>query len=115
MNYAIRMNFEEIRELDQASIDANYTAIGGPLENPARIILVQNLTDQALMFSTDGATDHFALPSMGFILLDAAANQTHGQGAFFPKGMSVYVTEIGAPTTGVVYVSVVYGTTTSNA
>jgi hypothetical protein len=108
------MNFEEVRSVDNTDIDTNYTPIGDPLENPARIIFVQNMTDEALMFSIDGETDHFPLPSMGFMLLDAAANQTHNQGAFFPKGMTLYVTEIGNPTTGAVYFSVVYATTASN-
>lgn len=114
MSYAIRMTAEPLRTLAAASIGVNYAAVGNVLAHPVRILLISNLTDADVVFSIDGINDHVALPSSGFILLDAAANQTHTQGAFFPQGMGIFAKRIGTPTAGNVYVSVFYATADAN-
>lgn len=115
MNLSQRLTFEPLRTLAAASVTGTYTAIGSALQNPTRILYIGNLTDATLLFSVDGVHDHVELPTSGFILLDAAANQTHNQGAFFPAGMTVYVKESGTPTTGSANVSTVYATAALNA
>lgn len=109
MAIAIRMLAEPVRSLAAASIGATYMGVGTAFDHPTRILLVQNLTDQSVMFSLDGIDDHFALPANGFLLLDVTTNQTLSQGCYFSAGTRVYVKEIGNPTTGSVYVSVFYG------
>ena len=109
MIYGKRLTFEPLKELDSASITADYVAIGAPLANANRVLWVYNLTDVTLLFSTDGVTDHFRLSSTAFVLLDGTANRTNNEDAFWPAGMTVYVKEDGAaPTTGNVNVSTVY-------
>lgn len=109
MSLAIRLLAEPVRSLAAASIGAAYMGIGTALVHPSRIILVQNLTDAALMFSIDGINDHFALPEGGFLLLDVSTNQTHTQGFFISQGQRFYVKEIDVPLTGSVYFSTFYG------
>lgn len=106
---AIRLTFEPVRSLDFSSISGSYMGIGSALANPARVLLVQNGTDASLMFSADGINDHFQLPAGGFLLLDITANKTVSQGFYIAEGTSFYVREIGTPSMGTVYVTVIYG------
>lgn len=109
MTLAIRLLAEPIRSLAAASIGAAYMGIGTGLDNPSRIIYVQNLTDAQVMFSLDGINDHFTLPTSGFLLLDITTNKSLPQGCYISQGQRIYVKEVGTPTTGSVYVSSFYG------
>ncbi len=108
-NNAIRLAFEAQRSLGFGSIGASYTGIGTIFANAVRIIFVQNLTDQTVQFSLDGVTDHFVLPPNGFLLLDVAANKTNEQGFFAAQGDRLYAQEITTPTSGSVFLTVIYG------
>lgn len=114
MSLAISLLAETQRSLAAATIaaaGAAYTGIGTSLADPSRVLFVQNLTDALLQFSLDGVNPHFPLPSNGFLLVDITANRTLPQGCFVAQGTRIYVTEIGTPTTGSVYVSTFYGST----
>lgn len=105
------MKAEPLRSIAFGSIGAAYTAIGTPLAHPSHIIHIQNTTDQGMLISYDGSTDHEFVGADGFILLDISTNRTRSEGFFFPVGMSVYVKEAGAaPSIGTVYVSSYFGT-----
>ena len=110
MSLAIKLLPETVRTLAAGAIGPAYMGIGTAFDHPVRIILVQNLTDESMMFSFDGVNDHFPLPSNGFLLLDVTTNKTERSGGFFiAEGTRLYVREIVAPTSGDVYVSVFYG------
>lgn len=106
---SIKLLFEQIRVINAASIGSAYMGIDTPLENPARMIHVVNNTDADLMFSWNGVIDHFMLPEGGFLLLDIVSNKTISDGFYIAQGSRLYVKEIGNPTTGAVYFSVMYG------
>jgi len=106
---ATRARFEAIRTLAYGSIGASYAQIGTPIVNPARLIKVDNLTNATLMFSTNGLLDQFVLPSGGFMLIDICSDKTHDDGLFLPTGEGMFVKEIGTPTSGSVYFTVMYG------
>lgn len=107
---ALRLYPETVRTLAFGSISGTYAGIGTSFSHPIRILFVQNLTDQTLMFSFDGVNDHFPLPEMGFLLLDVTANKSVSQGFFIQEGQRLYVKDIGVnPTAGAVYVSVFFG------
>ncbi len=106
---SIRMRAETLRTLNYSQIMAGYMGVGSILQNPARQILVQNLTDALLAFSLDGVNDHFVLPSNGFFLSDITSNKSVSQGFFLAEGDRLYVKQIGTPTSGDVYFSVFYG------
>lgn len=109
MAHQIRLGFENIRTLPFGSIGASYTAIGTPLGNPARMIIINNGTDAALGFSDDGVNDKFVLFAGISMVLDISSNQNKDDGFFFGKGQSLFVKTIGIPTSGEVFFSVVYG------
>ena len=109
MSLAIRLRFEPVRTLAAASVGAAYMGVGTGIDNPARQFFIQNLTDATLMFSFNGVDDHFPLPANGFFLSDITSNKNVSQGFYLAEGERLYVKEIGNPTTGSVYFTVMYG------
>ena len=108
-SHAIKAVYDPLRSLGFGSIGVSYTGIGTALSNPARIIRIQNLTDALLFFSTDGVNDHEMISPNSFLLIDVGANKFREQGYSFAEGTRFYVKESASPTTGSVYVSVIYG------
>ena len=110
MSLALKAMFEPVRPLGFAAIGAAYVGVGTSLNFPARIILIQNMTDAILMFSFDGINDHFPLLANAFLLVDLSSNKTLSTGYFIAKGERLYVRDMGtAPTTGSVYFTTIYG------
>ena len=102
--------FETVRTLAFGGIGVGYAPVGTPIDHPSRMYFLQNLTDELVMFSTDGINDHLPLPAGGFFLFDVCSDKTNQAGAFeFPERMQLYVKRVGVPTTGAVYLSTVYG------
>ena len=100
---------EPIRSLAFSLIGASYVAVGTSIKATTRQFFIQNLTDATLMFSFDGATDHFVLPANGFWVSDVTANKVTDEGFFLPIGYQLFVKRIGVPTSGTVYFSVFNG------
>jgi len=111
MSTAIRFKPEPLRSLAFGSIGAGYTAIGTALDNPTRIFFLQNLTDETLMFSFGGLEDHLVLSAGGYLLIDVTANKSMSHGFYIAENERIYVKQVGAPSTGAVYLSTVYGDT----
>jgi hypothetical protein len=103
-NFAERLVPEDLRSVQFGALSPGYIGIGTPFENVIRIFFIQNLTDEILMFSTDGINDKWVLAPGGFLLLDGKSNA-----GYFRLGDRFYVRHDGAaPTTGAVYLSVWY-------
>lgn len=112
MAYAlsIRLLAEPLRTLAFGAIGPVYMGIGTALDNPCRILNIQNQTDVSILFSLDGVDDHFLLPANGFILLDVSSNEVHNGGWFISQGQRFYAKSNGfLPTSGAVYLSAFYG------
>lgn len=109
-NLPIRMVFEPQRTLGFAAIGAAYMGVGTAVDHPIRQFFIQNLTDVTLQFSFDGIHDHFPLPANGFFLDDVTSNKSSVSAGFYlAQGDRLYVKQLGVPTTGSVYFSVMYG------
>jgi hypothetical protein len=108
---SLSLQAEPLRSVAFGAIGAAYIGIGTSLSNAARIIQLQNLTDVTLLFSLDGVTDNFRIPTNGYLLLDIAANRTQAQGWYLAEGQRFYVKQDagGAPTIGTVDLAVFYG------
>lgn len=105
----IRLMAEPVRTEAFGDIGAAYSAIGTPLDHEARIVLIQNLTDESVMISMDGVNDHFPLPENGYIILDVCTNRSTTSEFYIAKETQFYVKELsGSPTLGAVYLSVFY-------
>ena len=111
MSYSqsIRLLAEPLRSLAFGSIGAAYMGVGTAIDNPARIIIVQNYTDANLLFSFDGTNDHFPLSESSQLIIDIAGNKIREQGIYLAEGQRLYVKELGTTTTGSVYLTVFYG------
>lgn len=118
MNQSIVVQWDALRTAAFGAIGAAYIPVGTPFGFAARMLILQNLTDQELIisFGLEGAdvtllTDNLALHSGGQIVLDYMSDQSSVGGSFAqPIGTQVYVKDNGVgPGTGAFYVSVVYG------
>lgn len=110
MSQAIRVGFEPLRTLAFSGISGTYYGVGAKLSNPARNIYILNNTDRLLTFSFNGTTDHLVLPSLGYWFYDITSNKSREQGFYLAEGERLYVkTPTTAPTTGAVYLTVMYG------
>lgn len=106
---AVRWRPEELRSLAFGSIGAGYTALGSPMENPVVNYCIDNNTDEAVIISQDGVTDHIFVGANSFKLYDVQSNHGKGDALMLSKGTQLYVKqESAAPTTGSVYVTVFY-------
>ncbi len=107
---SIQLHAEPLRSVAFGVIGAAYVGIGTALAHAARIIQIQNLTNQTLLFSLDGVTDNFRLGANAFLLLDITANKTDGQGWYLAQGQRFYVKQDAVlPTSGTVDVAVFFG------
>lgn len=106
---SVRMKFEDLRSLAFGSIGAGYSAVGTAVEHPVRFFALTNLTDVALLFSTDGVNDHIVLPANGYLVFDISSNKTQNTGFYLAEGDRMYVKQLGAPSSGSVYFTVAYG------
>ena len=109
MPFSIAFRADPVRVKAAGSISSSYSQVGTSLNNGARQLLVQNLTDATLMFSFDGVNDHFPLLANSYIIIDVTTNKVTNDGWFITKNTRMNVKRIGTPTTGSVYISVFFG------
>lgn len=104
---SLRITPLAVRSLAFGDVEAGFIAIGTATEDSTRMLFVQNLSDQILMFSQDGIDDHFPLVANGFLLMDVMSNRSNSaQGAYIPANTTYFVRHLGvAPTTGTVFVT----------
>lgn len=108
MSLSIKLLADELRTIAYGDIDVTYEPIGSALAYPAVIVTMQNLTDVLVTISLDGDTDHFALPAGGYLTFDLCTNKVAQQGAFIATGTTFYAASADAPSSGSVYISVIY-------
>jgi len=101
--------FETLRTLAFGSIGAAYVAVGTALTKSSQIIIVNNATDENMLFSFDGTNDHFIVVSGSGLVLDLATNREETLNSFYlAKGTILYVKQVSAPSSGTVYFSSIY-------
>lgn len=106
---AVRWRAEEIRTLAFGDISGTYAALGAAMDNPVVNYRIQNLTNQNVLVSYDGVTDHDLIAAGGFVLLDVSSNKGKGDALVLSKGDIVFVKEeTSGPSSGSVYLSVYY-------
>lgn len=111
---ASRMAYEPERTKAAASIAASYAGtgiIGQVFTHPIRILILQNGTNAGISFSLDGVNTLVTLQAGVNTVLDICAARTADpNGLTAPIGWGFYAQyEVGAPTTGSIYMSAIYG------
>jgi len=111
---AKKVYFDTLRSLAFGSISGTYAAVGTPLTVEARIICITNNTAGGMIFSTDSSNSagQLFVPAGSFKLFDLTANLVPGKDDNFviAQGTQFYVKQVAAPTSGAVYIEVIYGT-----
>lgn len=107
---AQRIRYEPLRSLAFGSITGTYAGIGAPFAHPVRMLMIDNFSNENVVISFDGITDHTVVAAHSGKVLDYASNRMspadHLEQAV---GERVYVKAEGTlPTLGSVYVSVIY-------
>lgn len=112
ISLALRFAMEPQRSITAATIAGSpgtYLGIGISFTHSSRQFYILNATDVSLQFSIDGINDHFVLVANGYFLNDVSSNKSEKEGLYVSQGTRFYVKTLGTPTTGAVYLSMVYG------
>jgi hypothetical protein len=111
---AKKVYFDTLRSLAFGSISGTYAAVGSAFTVEPRIICITNNTQGGMIFSTDNTNSDGQLfvAAGSFKLFDLTANMVPGKDDNFviAKGTQFYVKQSTAPTSGAVYIEIVYGT-----
>ena len=108
MKNSIRLAAEAIRTVAFGGIGAAYAVIGTPITEAGEKIILQNTTDAPVFISLNGVTDHLFLPNSGQMIIDGVVSDEAG--LFAAQGTQFWVKRAaGAPSTGSLYLSVLYG------
>lgn len=104
------VRFEGLRSLAFGGISGTYAGVGAKFANPVRVLKITNLSDANLLISFNGVDDMDVVGANGFCLYDWGSNKANQAGYFDQSaGDRLYVKqESGAPTSGSVYVTVIY-------
>lgn len=109
---AQQATFDTLRSLAAASISAAYAKIGTAATKPIHILKITNTTDADMLISVDGVNAGDILPKSSFCLYDVSANRDGYNPAdvmVFRAGTQIWVKQVSAPSTGLVYVTMIYG------
>lgn len=115
MSFTTQAKVDEIRSTAYGSITGSYLAIGSAFAYQARIICFTNTTNQDVLFSTNGSTNQLIVPAGSFKLFDVTMNHrpVNMDDFCFAIGTQWYVKYTSAPSSGAVYIEVVYAQPTN--
>jgi hypothetical protein len=101
---------DALRTVSYTGISGTFVAVGPPQSYQARIICFTNTTNEDVIFSMDGTTDQLIVPAGGFKLFDITTNHRPvNQDDFcFANGTQWYVMAAITPTSGSVYIEIIY-------
>lgn len=109
--FALKAWAEPLRSLGFAALTNTLAPLGTPYANPVRIYTFTNGTDATVYVSFNGVNNMFAILAGNSLVLDLTTNKSFDDGLYLEVGKSTYVAYATVPTSGFVYLSVVYGTT----
>lgn len=107
MTYGQRVQFNPLTAVAFGSITASYAAFGAELPKPAHLIRLNNSTNQDVVISADGTTDHLRIASNSFVLLDFASNRVSDNAYFVAQGTQFYIKYVAAPSSGSAWIEVI--------
>jgi hypothetical protein len=110
MSFTNKAQVDVLRTLAFGSLAATFTPVGAPFSFQARIICFTNTTNEDVIFSMDGVTDQLIVPAGSFKLFDITMNHrpVNMDDFCFAIGTQWYVRYTAAPSSGAVYIEVVY-------
>lgn len=107
---SMAVTFDTLRSLANGSISSSYVAVGSPTTSPARVVCITNATDGDMFFSTDGSTNMLFVAKSTYKTFDFTTNRRITDNTFaIRKNTQFYVKQSSAPTSGSVYIELIYG------
>jgi hypothetical protein len=107
MAFGTRVQFNPLGTVAFGSLTGSYTALGPPMPGHARVVKFSNSTNQDVLISADGVTDHLRVATNSFVLFDFSSNKIQEDGLFVQKGDQFYVKYAAAPASGNVWIEVI--------
>ena len=108
--YSTLVAWEPLRSLGYLAMANTYLPIGTAMVNPIRVVKFYNSTTQDLLISDDGINDKDIIPALSEAIYDFSSNKSdQGGWLVFPKNGVFYTRYIGAPNSGSLYVTTIYG------
>lgn len=102
--------FDNIRSLAFGGISGSYAVVGSVFAHNARIVILNNGTNGDVLFTTNNTVDQIFVPQGSHVILDLTANRDSQSTVLaLATGTQFYVKQVTAPSSGSVYISVVYG------
>jgi len=108
--FALKAWAETLREVAFGSITDSLAPMGGSYEFPVRVYFFTNGTDETVYVSWNGTDNMFAILAGSSLTLDVTTNKSFDDGLYLGVGNSTYIAYQTVPTSGSVYLSIVYGT-----
>lgn len=108
MAYGTRAAFEAVREIAFGSVGANYTTVGSPIADHARLVRIVNTMNTEMYVSTDGSKNRIRMAAGSFFIMDLSSNKVRNDGLFLPLGTQFYVKQVTAPASGNLWIEVLY-------
>lgn len=107
MAFGIRVAYEALRNVAFGGISGTYAAIGTPTAGNVRLYSLKNDTNEDLIISMDGTTDHIFMGANSFMIVDLSANKVRDDGLFIAQGTQFYVKEAtSTPSSGALYMEI---------
>lgn len=108
--FTTKAKVDVLRTTAFGSITGSYVAVGTPFAFQGRIICFTNTTNEDVLFSMDGSTDALIVPAGSFKLFDVTMNHrpVNMDDFCFAIGTQWYVKYTAAPSSGAIYIEVVY-------
>jgi len=101
---------EPLRSANFGALTASLAPLGTPYVEPVRIYCFTNGTNVTVFVSFNDSDNMFAVLAGNSMVLDLTTNKSFDDGLYLAVGNSTYVAYATIPTSGAVYLSVVYGT-----
>jgi|SRR5665213_2111740 len=109
---AIVALFDDMRSLGFASISGTYAAVGAAFGHKARMLIINNNTNGDMIFSYDNtvAAGQIFVAQSSHLVLDLTSNRDGLDPILaLAVGTQIYAKQSSAPSSGSVYISVIYG------
>ena len=105
-----KVQFDSIRTLAFGSISGTYASVGGVTAVRARMACITNNTDADMYFTIDTAVNQIIVPAGSFKLWDFQSNMNNRNDDVYVLeiGVQFSVKQISAPSSGDVYIELVY-------
>ena len=107
MAFGTRVQFNPLGSVAFGAITNSYTAFGAPMPKPAHLIRFNNSTNQDILISADGVTDHLRIAANSFALFDFTSNRVSDNGYFVAEGVQFFIKYVLAPGSGSAWIEVI--------